>query len=182
MTSRRSLLRKGLVGGALLAVGGAVPLALRGPRPGPAPHRPLQVFSRDEHAIFAAVAARVVPGPGADGRWPTAAAVDCAGKADALMAQAHPEIAKELKQLLALFDNGLVALLTVGRPRPFTRATADEQEAQLRAWGASRLSLFRTGYQALVRLTHATYYSSPEVYPLLGYPGPPQVVLPGEAI
>jgi len=58
---------------------------------------------------------------------------------------------------------------------PFTRLEADEMDARLNAWRTSRLALLRSGYQALKRLAQATYYSSPEVYPLVGYPGPPVV-------
>ena len=86
---------------------------------------------------------------------------------------------EEFKQLLALFENGLVGLLTMLRPTPFTQLGPDEQDARLAHWQRSSVALFNTGYQALVRLAHATYFSSPEIYSLIGYPGPPTV--PGEA-
>ena len=123
--------------------------------------------------MFAAVAARLVPGDGAGPSWPTAEALDCAGKVDALMATVHPDVGTEFRRLLRLFESGLVGTFTAGSPRPFTRASAAEQDARLEAWRRSRLALLRSGYQALKRLAHATYYSSPEVYPLVGYPGPP---------
>jgi Gluconate 2-dehydrogenase subunit 3 len=174
---RRRFLKRGLVGGVLLAAAGAVPLALRSTRTGAPPRQPLRLLSIEEHAIFAAVAARVVPGTGADARWPSAAALDCAGKVDALMARAHPEIGDDFRRLLHLFENGLVGLVTCGSPRPFTRATAEQQDARLEGWRTSRVTLLRSGYLALKRLAQATYYSSPEVYALVGYPGPP--VIPG---
>jgi hypothetical protein len=180
MTTRRSVLKKGVLGGALLILGGALPVALRGPRLGPAPREPLRLLSAGEHAVLAAVAARIVPGPTAPPGWPSAETVDCAGKADALLARVHPEVGAELKQLLRLFDNGLVSLVTIGRPTPFTRLDPAGQDARLQAWRTSRVALFRTGYQALARLAHATYHSSPEVQALVGYPGPPEV--PQEAI
>lgn len=180
MTTRRSLLRKGLLGGALLLVGGALPVALRPTRLGKGPRGPLLLLSPEEHAIFAAVAARVVPGDRADPRWPTADAVDCAGKADALLARVHPDVGAELKQLLRLFENGLTSLVSIGRPTPFTALSPDRQDARLQAWRDSRVALFKTGYQALVRLAHATYFSSPEVHALVGYAGPPEV--PQEAL
>ena len=76
---------------------------------------------------------------------------------------------------------GLVGALVAGSPRPFTRAAPEEQDARLEAWRRSRLALLRSGYQALKRLAHATYYSSPEVYALVGYPGPPDVPAAPEA-
>lgn len=176
---RRGFLKKGLLGGALLAIGGGVGVALRSTRTGAPPRAPLRLLSRDEHAVLAAVFARVVPGDGAGARWPSADALDCAGKADALLARAHPEVGAEFRRLLRLFESGLGGLLLQGTPTPFTRLTAAQQDARLQAWRRSRLALLRSGYQALVRLAHATYFSSPEVYALVGYPGPP--VVPQEA-
>jgi hypothetical protein len=172
---RRGFLKKGLAGGALLVVGGGAGLALRSTRLGTPPRAPLKLLSPAQHAVLAAVAARVVPGDGAPAGWPTAEAVDCAGKIDALLTLAHPEVGVEFKQLLGLFENGLAGLFTRTGWAPFTRLSVGEQDARLRTWASSRLIVLRSGYQALVRLVHATYFSSPEVYPLLGYPGPPVV-------
>ena len=173
--SRRSLFRKGLLGGLFLAVGGSAGIAVRRTQLGAAPRAPLRLFSREEFAIFAAVAARIVPGDGAGPRWPRAAALDCAGKADALLARVHPDVGAELRQLLRLFENGLTGLAWGGRPAPFTTLDPAGQDARLEAWRTSRIDLMRTGYQAMARLAHATYYASPEVYALVGYPGPPEV-------
>jgi hypothetical protein len=172
---RRRLLKRGLFGGALLLAGGALPLALRSTLVRRKPARPLRLLSEAEHAVFAAVAARIVPGDGAGPAWPTADALDCAGKVDALMAASHPAVAAEFRQLLHLFENGLVGLAVGGSPTPFTRGSPEAQDARLEAWRRSRLALLRSGYQALKRLSQATYYSSPEIYALLGYPGPPEV-------
>jgi hypothetical protein len=173
---RRRLLKRGLLGGALLLVGGAVPLALRSTLVRGKPKGALKLLSEEEHAILAAVAARVAPGEGAPPTWPTAEALDCAGKVDALMATVHPAVGAEFRQLLHLFESGMFGLVFTATPTPFTRCTPAAQDARLQAWRTSRLALLRSGYQALKRLTHATYYSSPEVYALIGYPGPPEVV------
>ncbi len=166
---------RGLLGGALLVVGGALPLALRSTRLGRAPARPLRLLSVEEHAVFAAIAARFAPGDGVGPDWPTAEALDCAGKVDALMATTHPNVAAEFRQLLRLFESALFGLAFAGSPTPFTRLDPAAQDARLEAWHRSRLAILRSGYQALKRLAHATYYSSPEIYARLGYPGPPEV-------
>lgn len=172
---RRRFLKRGLLGGALLLVGGAVPLALRSTRLGKPPLRPLKLLSVEEHAIFAAVAARLAPGDGAGPTWPTAEALDCAGKMDALMARVHPDVGAELRKLLRLFESALFGLVIAGTPTPFTACTPAQMDARLEAWRHSRITVLRSGYQALKRLAHATYYSSPELYALSGYPGPPVV-------
>lgn len=177
---RRRFLKRGLLGGALLLVAGALPIALRSGPMSAKPRRALLLLSPEEYAVFAAVAARIVPGDGAGPAWPSAEAVDCAGKADQLMAREHPTVGAEFRQLLHLFENGLTGLFTNLRPTPFTACTPRQQDARLDAWSHSRIALLRSGYQALKRLSQATYYSSPELYGRLGYPGPPEVPsLPG---
>jgi hypothetical protein len=164
-----------VLGGALLLVGGALPLSLRSTRLGRKPARPLRLLSEDEHAIFAAIAARLVPGDAAGPKWPSADALDCAGKVDALMATVHPDVGAEFRQLLRLIESAVFGLAIAGSPTPFTRCSPAEQDARLEAWHHSRVALLRSGYQAVKRLAHATYYSSPEVYSLIGYAGPPEV-------
>jgi hypothetical protein len=172
---RRGFLKKGIVGGALLLIGGALPIALRGGPTVPRPRRPLALLTPEEHAVFSAVAARIVPGDGAGKTWPSAQALDCAGKVDALLALCHPRVGAEFRQLLHLFENGLTGLVLQFQPTPFTACTPAQQDARLESWRHSRLALMRSGYQALKRLAQATYFSSPEVYALVGYPGPPVV-------
>jgi hypothetical protein len=172
---RRRFLRRGLFGGALLLCAGSLPFVFRTTRRGSAPRAPLKLLSADEYAVFAAVAARIVPGDGADARWPRAETLDCAGKVDALMATVHPDVGTDFRRLLHLVESGFAGLLVAGSPRPFTRAAPAEQDARLEAWRRSRLAVLRSGYQALKRLAHAAYYSSPEIYEAIGYPGPPLV-------
>jgi hypothetical protein len=172
---RRSLLKRGVLGGALLFLGGVLPLALRSTFVRRKPTRPLRVLTEDEHAVFAAVAARLVPGDGAGPAWPTAEALDCASKVDALMATVNPGMSAEFRKLLHLFESALFGLALTGSPTPFTRLPPAAQDARLETWRHSRVALLRSGYQALNRLAHAMYYSSPEVYALVGYAGPPEV-------
>jgi gluconate 2-dehydrogenase subunit 3-like protein len=178
---RRRFLKRGLFGGALLVLAGTLPFVFRTTRRGSAPRERLRLLSADEYAVLAAVAARVVPGDGADSRWPRAEALDCAGKIDALMATVHPDVGTDFRRLLHLCESGFVGTFTAASPRPFTRASAAQQDARLEAWRRSHLAILRSGYQALKRLADAVYYSSPEVYALIGYPGPPSVPQPPEA-
>jgi hypothetical protein len=176
---RRRFLRRGLVGGALLVVAGAAPFAFRTTRLRQ-PRDALRVLSAAEYSVLAAVVARIVPGDGAGPPWPSADALDCAGKIDALMARVHPSVGHDFRRLLRLIESGLGGALLAASPRPFTRAAPVEQDARLEAWRGSRLALLRSGYQAVKRLAHATYYASPETYTLIGYPGPPGVPQPPE--
>jgi hypothetical protein len=172
---RRKFLKRGLVGGGLLVLAGTLPFAFRTTALGRRPRRDLRLLTLEEHAVLAAVAARMAPGGGAPPAWPSAEAVDCAGKIDALLATVHPDVGSDFRRLLRLFESSLLGTFVAASPRPFTRATPAEQDARIEAWRRSRLTVLRSGYQALKRLTHAAYYSSPEVYARIGYPGPPVV-------
>lgn len=177
MISRRRFLRRGLAGGALLAGAAIAPFAFRTTRLRQ-PRGPLHLLSPPEYSVLAAAVERIVPGDGAGAQWPAAATLDCAGKIDALMARVHPDVGNDFRRLLRLLESSAFGALEAGTPRPFTRSPPPEQDARLEAWRTSRLELLRSGYQAVKRLAHATYYASPETYALIGYPGPPDVPQP----
>ena len=174
LLSRRGLLKTGVVGATLLAVGGPLFLLSRSGRSPRGARHALLALTPYEHEIFSTAAARLVPGDGALD-WPSAEALEVAGKVDALIARLHPRAIKELRQLLHVFESALTGLVSIGAPRTFTRSSPEEQDRRLDAWRRSRVALFRSGYQAMKRLSHAIYYSSPETYARVGYPGPPAV-------
>jgi hypothetical protein len=172
--SRRGFLKKGLIGGAILAGGGVLALMAAPGKRTRAPHGPLAVLTPYEYAIFSAAAARLCPGDGAAG-WPTAEALQTGDKLDALLAQLHPGAARDFKRLLHVFESAVTGLTSTGTPRPFTRCSPAQQDRRLEVWRHARVELFRSGYQAMKRLAHALYYSSPQIYERVGYPGPPVV-------
>ena len=104
---------------------------------------------------------------------PSPSQIDVAAKADAFLAPLPQNDRKDLKQLLALFDNALFSALQGGPPRPFTQMSPQDQDAHLRRWQTSRLALQRTGFQAMKRLSCALYFSDPRTFASVGYPGPP---------
>src|SRR3954465_3465115 len=63
------------------------------------------------------------------------------------MATVHPDVGTDSGRLLHLCGSGFVGTFTAASPRPFTRASAAEQDARLEAWRRSRLALLRGGYQ-----------------------------------
>jgi hypothetical protein len=169
--SRRSLLKKGLLGGALLAVGGGAVLAFRPGRLVAVPAEGLRVFSAREYAVLDGVARRFIrPRAG----WPTVDEIGVPLAVDRIAARTEASVQKELKQLLGLFENGLAGFLLGGRTRPFTALDGPTQDRVLEEWRDSRLALRRTGFAALRTLVLAGYYQSPRVWKPLGYPGMPE--------
>jgi hypothetical protein len=172
--TRRSLLKKGLLGGVLLAGGGALALWSRGTVM-VAPKTKLSVFSEAEFSVIVAIADRIVP---AGGEFPSPREVQVAEKVDANVATLHPAVQKELKQGVGLFEGALPGFLFDQRIAPFTQLDPAGQDRALEAWRDSSLAIRRSLFMVFKALTAGAYYGSPEVYEAMGYPGPPEV-LPG---
>jgi hypothetical protein len=166
--TRRGFLKRGLLGGLVLTVGGGLGLGLWPSRKDAVPKRWLKVLDERRFAVLAAVTARTVRAPGAD-------PVEIVHRVDEYLALQTPEVQKDVKQLILLFENALAGLIFDGRPKPFTRLSPEAQDDVLRAWASSKIAVRRVGYQALRKLTLSAHYSQPSTWQSVGYPGPPVV-------
>lgn len=171
--TRRQVIRFGIGGAALLALGG-VGLSLQR-TVSRTPRAALQSLSEREFSILAAVADRIAPGGGA---FPSAWDARVPEKLDALFATMHPGAVDELKQALALLENAAAGLLLDGRTSTFTGSSPSQQDEILEGWRTSALQVRRTGFKALNGLVGATYWSSSDVFSAVGYPGPLQIQVP----
>lgn len=166
--SRRGLLKRGVFGGALLALGGGGALFLREGLSLPLPEG-LQVFGPREYATFQAIARRAFPPR--EG-WPDADTARVALLADQVLARGDPLVAKEVRAVLGIFDNALAGLVFSGRVTPFSRLSPEAQDAVLEDWRTSRLVFRRGAFHALRSLAHAAYYSHPAAIAATGYVAP----------
>jgi hypothetical protein len=164
---RRSFLKKGLLGGAVLVLGGGA-IALQPTRHLASPSGPLRVLDERGFQVMVAIAARVVPVEGAD---PAAIAQGV----DLALSRAVPEAQADLRKVLGLFENALPGLLLDGRARPFTTLDPAAQDRVLEAWRDSRLVLRRGAYHAIRKLCLAAYYGEQAAWRSLRYPGPPML-------
>jgi hypothetical protein len=168
--NRRSFVKRGLLGGALLALGGSIGLATWPSRQGAQPRRALHVLDARQLAILAAVAARTIEAPDAD-------PLEIAHRCDERLALAAPEARADFGKLLLLLENGLAGLIFDGRAKPFTRLSPEEQTQALLAWRDSKLAVRRGGYAVLRKLTQSVWYAAPEAWAWTGYPGPPTLTV-----
>ena len=171
MQTRRSFIKRGFFGGAVLALGGAGGLVLRRGADVAIPAGGLLVLGKREYAVLEALARRIVtPQPG----FPSPDEVQVALTCDRVLAMADETTQVEVRQLLELFDNALAGFILGGRITPFTRLPPDEQDRVLHEWLTSRLSIRRTGYVALRTLVTSAYYGNPKTWSAVGYNGPPR--------
>jgi hypothetical protein len=172
---RRSFLKFGVAGAALLAVGGGTWLGTRRTVPIPGLTGPFAALSAEEATVFLDLSERLLPPrPG----FPSPQDVDLPRRIDALVALMHEEAQKEVRQLVGLFENALAGLLLDGQWRTFTASTAEQQDARIRSWQQSRYRVRRSGYKALKKIVYSSYYGARETWAALGYPGPPATGAP----
>src|SRR5690349_17673518 len=122
--SRRGFLKKGLFGGALLALGGGTALFLRAGKEVALPPEGLLALSAKEYSVVLAIAARMMP---ISGEFPPLEQVRVGFNADRIAIKLDPTALAEMKQLLNLFENALPNFLFGMRPTPFTQMSAEAQ-------------------------------------------------------
>lgn len=162
---RRSFLKTGLVGGAVLAVVGGSGLALWSGDASVRPRRALVSLPERAFPVLVAVAARVLKGTTAD-------PVEIAHRVDEALRFATPESRKDLGDVFGLLENALAGLLLRGQARPFTLLDERAQDAALLAWRDSRIALLRGAYNGLRKLCLAAHYATPSSWAEVGYGGP----------
>src|SRR5260370_21941397 len=168
--SRRSFLKKGLLGGSVLALGGAGLLLSRHSRRVPIPTAGRKLLDELDFAVLCAITRQIIPDqPGK----PLIESPDVAFNADRILVQVGSSAQAEVKQLLKLFENALTGFVFGLRVRPFTQLSDAEQDAVRAEWENSRLLVRRTGFQAIRTLVVAAHYGSSASWPSTGYPGPP---------
>ncbi len=169
--SRRGVLKKGLFGGALLALGGSGWLLTRPSALVPLPAG-LQVLNEREYAVIHALVSSFIP---QNHGFPDPHQLQTAKAADGILAMMEEGTRNELKQLIMLFENALPAFLFGRRRQTFSTMSHEERLVVIAEWRDSSVMLRRTGFMALRGLVMAAYYGNPLTWPPTHYPGP----LPG---
>lgn len=157
---RRTLLKIGLAGTALLAAGGVAILAGRD-------------AGRDREAVLGAVAPVLLEGAiPAAGEARTAALRRTVAGVSVAIAQLAPSAQEELAQLFALLGSAPGRRLLAGLADDWPHAPAAHVAAFLEDWRLHRLATLRAGYGALHDLVLGTWYADPSTWPDIGYGGP----------
>jgi hypothetical protein len=164
---RRSFLRVGVWGGALLGVSAIVGRHLSGYTL-PAGIVSPRTLSNKELLVLAAAVARLVAPDGPDAPVPDALSI--AGWLDGYLAGLDAPLRRDLRGCLQLLEHG--SSLFRLRASRFTHMTPAEQDATLSDWATSTLAVRRQGFQALRALAFLGYYREDRTFALLGYPGP----------
>ena len=164
-------MKLGLGSGLLLALAG---MGLRGVEPGlqsSAGGPPRQ--SARSRALMSAVALAVL-----DGAWPAEQAARARALqahldlVDGAIASFPPAMQAELAQLLTVLSSAAGRWGLAGLATDWPEAGTPAVQAALQAMRDSRITLREQAYQALRDLHCGVFFSAPEHWSLMGYPGP----------
>ena len=163
---RRTLLKVGLTSGALLAVvGGAAAMIKPGFERGVLTQSGREVF----RAIGLGVLDKTLPEPAAEKNKALDSLLD---RISTLIAGLPELVQAEVSQLLSLLHSSAGRYALAGLNTPWLQATPGEVQAALQDMRLSSLAVRQQAYAALHDIASGAYFSSPDTWPLLGYPGP----------
>ena len=161
MISRRTALKTGLLGGALLGAAGLVG----------------RFAGRDADADRTGVLTALVPAM-LDGALPAerkladAAIARCVASVGTAIAGLSPQAQAELAQLFSLLSLPPGRLLLAGLAQPWPQADVADVRGALTRWREHPLALLQTAYQALHDLVLGAWYGDEANWAAMGYGGP----------
>jgi len=166
---RRSWLKLGVAGAALLAVGGGTVALLE---PGLRDGR----LAGAGQTVFRHVARAVLDGTLPADQEAQRQALDALlVRVDHLVEALPPHARQELSQLLALLNTVVGRRTLVGLEAPWAAASVGQLQGALQSMRISSVALRQQAYHALHDITAAAYFSDRSTWALLGYPGPQEI-------
>jgi hypothetical protein len=161
MIDRRSFLKAGLAGSALLAAGGLAAWFMG------------RDATRDRDEVLAALIPVLLAGALPEQDDERARAVGrCTLAVGKAVEGLSPAAQQEAGQLFALLSIAPTRALTTGITGPWAQASPQEIGAFLDRWRFHSWALLQTGYQALHDLVTGSWYADEAAWPAIGYGGP----------
>lgn len=171
-TSRRGLLKAGLLGTMALVAGGTV-ATLSGCSRKPVSELGFR-FLREQDLVFLSALAPAILKDNYPGPLGPEAETRLLKSLDGLMATLGEFSQNQLLQLFDLMAVGPARFVAGGPMGSWSDASTEQVDEFLISWRDSMFSLKRMGYVSLSKLITMSWYSQPENYVQTGYPGPPK--------
>lgn len=170
--SRRSLLKVGLLGGAVLATAGATVALVD--RFSSAPAEGYLTLRPADLPILFALAPVMLEGAVEPARLSEASRATVQSL-DTQLAHLSPEMLKLTRQLFDVLALPVTRGPLTGIWGGWETATPEAVRNFLARWENSPLALLRMGHASLLQLVMMAWYGRPESWAHCGYPGPPTV-------
>ena len=161
MASRRTFLKTGLIGGALLAAGGLAALLVG------------RDAERDRDDVVRALVPAMLDGAlPADAKERDAAIDRCVEGVAIAVRGLSPAAQEEAGQLFALLAMAPTRLALAGIGSSWDKASAADVAGFLQRWRGHRVGLLQSGYLALHDLVLGAWYGDERTWQSIGYGGP----------
>jgi len=170
--SRRTLLKAGLAGGAVLLLARWLYTTTSTSSPAVDSQPALEP---DARAIIAAIIPVLLDGALPSGADEKPARTETLAAAELAIAGLPPATRKELDQLFSLLAFAPTRCVVAGVWSPWPQATPESISRFLSRWRDSRFALLRSAYDALQQIVLAAWYGNPRAWPAIGYAGPPSL-------
>jgi hypothetical protein len=171
-TTRRTLLKAGIAGGAVLVLARWIVTSYS---PGESPVVGVWTLDPSARTIIAAIVPVLLEGALPDAGSSVEARAEVVVGVDRAVAGLPPASRKELEQLFALLSFAPTRCLIAGVWSPWPDASSKSVAAFLASWRDSRFALLRSGYGALHQIIMAAWYGNTRAWPAIGYGGPPSL-------
>jgi len=86
-----------------------------------------------------------------------------------------PAVRREIRDLFGLLTKSVTRVVVAGVWKSWDRASNEEIQKFLTGWRNSRFGLLRSAYVGLHDLTVGSWYANPRSWARLGYGGPPKI-------
>lgn len=169
--NRRRFLKAGLIGGAVLAAGGAW-VVWRDVRDADTSSPTRDRIAEILGAIAPVLLAGALP---ANPAQRSKALADMTMGVKAVIAVFPPAVASEISDLFRLLDIRIARRLLTGVSASWHDADPADVKAFLDRWRWSRIALLQTGYFALHDLILGAWYANEPAWAAMRYPGPPNM-------
>jgi hypothetical protein len=170
--SRRSLLKVGLLGSALLGTAGLT--ATLSGCSASTPKAGFAVIRESDLPFLKALIPVMLAGAVAPAQMPLAISATLENL-DYSLNHLSPELLKLTVQLFDVLAMPITRGPLTGVWGSWEKASATDVQAFLERWQNSSIGLLKMGHASLLQLVMMSWYSRPESWAHCGYPGPPTV-------
>lgn len=173
--TRRTFLKAGVAGAALLVVGRWLPVAHAGESQAAQDVRFLHLTAADVAALRRIVPVMLEGALPQDDAQRKAAIGEILYGIDLTIDHQPPSVRQEIRDLLGLLTKGVTRALIAGVWTSWGKASDEDVRKFLAGWRTSRFGMLRSAFIGLNNLIMGSWYGNPRSWARIGYAGPPQI-------
>lgn len=176
MPGRRTFLKAGVAGSALLFLGRWLPPATAATDAAAGAHTAFANLGADDVSVLVRIIPVMLKGAlPQDHAQSNVAIGEIVNSIDVTIGYQPPGVRAEVQDLFGLLTRTITRVLIAGVWASWDKASDQDVHDFLASWRTSRISLLRSAYFGLSNLIMGSWYDNPKSWARIGYPGPPKI-------